>query len=142
MSCSRIISPSNFLERFSFDDTIKELNGSGLRLSISGSGTTQASAGDPSPHRREVISEYEINETVGESFDERTFLDRLSEAIQQQARNSGAKINGSGKIGGETFYINYKNGSHVGGVDVIGIRTGKNKYKMWCVIRELASEPK
>ena len=54
-----------------------------------------------------------------------------------EARESGVTVSGNGDAG-DNFYVDYQNEKHQGGIEVIGIRTEKNKYRVWCVIREVA----
>lgn len=137
ISCSKIHPPSNFLNGFSPAETIKRMNVEGIDLS-SAAGSSEASAGDPSPHRREFNLEMTIKESMADSFDERAFLTKLQEKITQEAKDSGVNVAGGGNSN-DSFDIHYHNGKDDGGIDVIGVRTEKNKYKVWCIIRELAS---
>lgn len=137
MSCSKIHQPSNFLNGFSLGETIKRMNVEGIDLS-SAAGSSEASAGDPSPHRREFKLDMTIKESMADSFDERAFLTKLQKNITQEVENSGANVAGGGTTD-DSFDIHYHNGKDDGGIDVIGVRTEKNKYKVWCIIRELAS---
>jgi hypothetical protein len=136
-SCSKIHPSSNFMGRFSLDEAIKEIHTPYLKPS-SGSGVSGASAGEPSPHRREFNKVFDIEESKPGIFDERAFLDKLREKIYQKARDAGVKVNSSG-ISGDSFNFDYHDEGHYGGVDVIGVRTAKDKYKVWCVIREFAN---
>lgn len=141
ISCSKINSPSNFLNSFSLGETIKRLNVQGIDLST-GSVSSSASAGDPSPYRHEFDQEIIIQQPMVDRFDEIAFLAKLQEEITQEAADSGVKVNGGGTLtsdqGGNSFHINYHSGKHYGGIEVIGVRTEKNKYRVWCIIRELA----
>jgi len=96
-----------------------------------------ATAGNPSSHRRDFDIEIAIKEQKTESFNEKAFLVKLKERIVQEANNSGVTISGNGE-GNDTFHIDYQNKKHQGGIEVIGVRTEKNKYRLWCIIRELA----
>ena len=136
ISCSKIHSPSRFLNSFSLSETIKRMNLQEINLS-SDSMSSTASAGDPSPYRQAFNLEIIIKEEKADGFDERGFLAKLEEKIKQEALDSGVKVYGGGH-GGDSFHINYHNGKHDGGIEVIGVRTEKNKYRMWCIIRELA----
>jgi len=136
VSCAKIHSPSQFLNSFSLGETIERMNVEEIDVS-SASHFQTATAGNPSPHRRDFDVAIAIKEQKTESFDERGFLVKLKERIVQEARDSGVRIYGGGE-GGDTFYVNYENGKHQGGIEVIGVRTEKNKYRVWCVIRELA----
>jgi hypothetical protein len=137
ISCSKIHPPSNFLNSFSLGETIKRMNVEGIDLS-SAAMSSSASAGDPSPHRRDFNLQMTIKDSMADSFDERAFLAKLQEKITQEAQDSGVQVAGGGSSN-DSFDINYHNGKHEGGIDVIGVRTEKNQYKVWCIIRELAS---
>lgn len=137
ISCSKIHPPSNFLNSFSPGETIKRMNVEGIDFSSS-TGSSSASAGDPSPHRREFALAMKIKESIAESFDEKAFLTQLQEKITKEAEDAGIDIAGGGNSN-DSFYIHYHNGKDDGGIDVIGVRTEKNRYRVWCIIRELAS---
>ena len=136
VSCSKINSPSQFVNSFSLGETIKRMNVEEIDVS-SVSDTQTASAGNPSSHRRDFDVTMAIKEQKTESFDERGFLAKLEARIVQEAQDSGVRVSGGGK-GDDTFHINYQNKEHQGGIEVVGVRTEKNKYRVWCVIRELA----
>lgn len=136
VSCARIDSPSKFLNSFSLGETIKRMNVEEIDVS-SVSYSQTATAGSPSSHRRDFDVAIAIKEQKTEGFDERGFLAKLKERIVQEAHDSGVTIYGNGE-GNDTFHVDYKNKKHRGGIEVIGVRTEKNKYRVWCVIRELA----
>lgn len=136
ISCSRINPPSNFLNTFSPGETIKRMNQQGITPSSSSMSST-ASAGEPSPHRHDFHLKMIIKESMAGSFDERDFLAKLNEKITQEVVDSGAKVLGGGN-GNDCFHIDYGQGKQNGGIEVIGVRTEKNKYEVWCIIRELA----
>ena len=96
-----------------------------------------ATAGNPSSHRRDFDVAITIKEEKTESFDERDFLTRLKGRIVQEAHDSGITVSGNGE-GNNTFHVDYQNKKHHGGIEVIGVRTDKTNYRLWCVIRELA----
>lgn len=103
----------------------------------SGSTSSTASAGDPSPYRHEFELVIIIPESMVDRFDEGAFLAKLKEQIKQEATDSDVKVDGGGS-GGDSFHIDYHSGKHNGGIEVIGVRTAKDKYRVWCIIRELA----
>jgi hypothetical protein len=136
VSCSKINSPSQFVNSFSLGETIKRMNVEEIDVS-SASYTQTASAGNPSSHRRDFDVTMAIKEPKTESFDEQGFLAKLKARIVQEAKDSGVRVSGEGQ-GGDTFHVEYQNKNYHGGIEVIGVRTEKNKYRVWCVIRELA----
>jgi hypothetical protein len=137
ISCSKMHPPSRFLNSFSLDETIKRMNLQGIAPS-SASMSSSASAGDPSPYRHEFHLEMIIPQPVAGNFDEQDFLAKLQQQITQEAAASGVKVSGDGSSEGD-FYIDYRDGEHNGGVEVIGVRTEGNEYEVWCIIRELAA---
>ena len=136
LSCAQIHSPSQFLNGFSLGETIERMNVEEIDVS-SVSYSQTATAGNPSSHRRDFDVAITIKEEKTESFDERDFLTRLKGRIVQEAHDSGITVSGNGE-GNNTFHVDYKNKKHHGGIEVIGVRTDKNNYRVWCVIRELA----
>ncbi len=136
ISCSKINSPSNFLTSFSLGETIKRMNVQGIDAS-SGSMSSTASAGNPSSHRRDFDMRVFIEESIADGFDEAGFLANLQEKITQEANASDVKVSGGGS-GDNSFHINYHSGKHNGGIEVIGARAERNRYRVWCIIRELA----
>jgi hypothetical protein len=136
LSCATIHSPSQFLNRFSLGETIKRMNLEEIDVS-SVSALSTAAARNPSSHRRDFDVTIVIKEPKTESFDERHFLLKLKERIVQEARDSGVTVYGMGE-GGDTFHVDYQNKKHQGGIEVIGVRMEKDKYRVWCIIRELA----
>jgi hypothetical protein len=133
VSCTKTHSRSQFLNNFSLGETIKRINVEATDVSS----LSTATGGNPSSHRREFDVEITIKGAKTESFDEQGFLGKLKELIVQEAGDSGSTVSGVGG-GGDTFHVDYQNEKHRGGIDVIGVRTEKNKYRVWCVIRELA----
>ncbi|HYP28826.1 MAG TPA: hypothetical protein VE262_19090 [Blastocatellia bacterium] len=136
VACSRINSPSNFLSSFSLIETIKRMNVQGTEVTP---GSTTASVGDLSPFRHDFDLEVIIEESMADRFDEDGFLSRLKEEITREVNNSCVKVNGSGS-GNNNFNIDYHTGKHHGWVEVIGARTEKNKYRVWCIIREIVPD--
>jgi hypothetical protein len=102
-----------------------------------GSGGGDSSAGDPTRHRREFVQEFSIKDPAGSRFDERNFLLKSETAIRQEARSANVHVTGGGS-GGESFYIGYEDGGNQGDVEVIGARLENDRYKIWCVVRELS----
>jgi hypothetical protein len=136
-SCSDPQYPSGrFFNAFSLDETIKRLNMPELQHS-GGSGSFSSSAGDPTPYRKESALELRIEDQPSSRFDEKVFLQKLKAAIQQEARNSNVHVTGGGESVGESFHVNYQDGGNQGAVEVVGVRVGNDRYKIWCVVREL-----
>jgi hypothetical protein len=103
----------------------------------SGEASSTMSSGDSIPHRHAFTEELIIKGSMPDKFDERGFLTKLQEKITQNAVDSKLKVYGGGSSG-DGFHMNYYNADREGGIDVIGVRTEKNKYKVWCIVRELA----
>jgi hypothetical protein len=137
ISCSTMHPPGRFLNSFSLGETIQRINPQGIDPSSS-SMSSSASAGDPSPYRHEFHLKMIIQQPEAGNFDGRDFLAKLQEQITQEAAASGVKVSGGGSSG-EGFHLDYQDGEHAGGVEVIGVRTEVNKYEVWCIIRELAA---
>jgi hypothetical protein len=136
-ACSDPQYPSGrFFNAFSLDETIKRLNMPELKHS-GGSGSFSSSAGDPTPYRREFIQEFRIEDQPGSRFDEKVFLQKLRTAIEQEARNSNVNVTGGGENLGESFHVNYQDGGNQGAVEVVGVSVENDRYKIWCVVREL-----
>jgi hypothetical protein len=137
-SCSDPNYPSGrFFNAFSPGETIERLNMPELKRS-GGSGSFSSSAGDPTPYRREFVQEFRIEDQPSSRFDEKVFLQKLKTAIEQEARNSNVRVTGGGEAVGESFHVNYQDGGNHGAVEVIGARVENDRYKIWCVVRELS----
>jgi hypothetical protein len=136
-SCSDAYPAGHFFNAFSLDETIKRLNMPELQLLNAGS-SFGSSAGDPTPYRKYLALEFRIEDRPGSQFDEEGFLQNLKTAIEQEARNSNVDIAGGGGVAGESFYVSYQDGGNHGAVEVIGVRVGNDRYKIWCVLRELS----
>ena len=135
--CSDPEYPSGrFLSAFSLYETVKRMNVHELTPSI-GSGVVDSSPGDPTRHRREFAQEFSVKDTSGSRFDEHSFLLKLEVAIMQEAQSTNVHVTGSGS-GEGSFYIRYQDGGNQGDVDVIGARLENDRYKIWCVVRELS----
>jgi len=125
-----------FFSAFSPNETVKRLNVTELVTSgASGSGDT--SPGEPTRYRKEFVQEFSIKDTPGSRFDERSFLVKLERAIKQEAQSATVHLTGGGSAG-ESFYINYQDGGNQGAVEVIGARLENDRYKIWCIVRELS----
>ena len=137
VSCrSQMESPSSFLKSFSLAETVKRMNVAEVGILSGGlSGTT--SAGTPTSRRNEYDDLFNIVESKIENFDESDFLAKLNQQLGNEISNAGLKITGSGS-GADSFHIEYGSSQFKGGIDVIGIRAEKDKYRVWCVVRELA----
>jgi hypothetical protein len=135
--CSDPKYPSGrFFSAFSLDGTIKGL--SVLELETPGASISgDTAAGEPTRYRKEFVQEFRIKDTPRSRFDEHSFLLKLEAAIKEEARSANVHVTGEGS-GGESFYINYQDGENQGGVEVIGARLENDKYKIWCVVRELS----
>ncbi|MBK8314141.1 MAG: membrane lipoprotein lipid attachment site-containing protein [Acidobacteria bacterium] len=120
-----------FLESFSLDNTIREMDKSGLEFRTGSMG----SAGPPLKQRREFSVELTIPDAVKGTFQPKEFLDQLKSKIEQKLTNSGNRLTGQG-YSNNSFYFNYESGSDVGGIDVTGNRTGDDRFLVWCVLRE------
>ena len=137
VSCrSQMKSPSPFLESFSLAETVKRMNVAEVGI-LSGGSSGGTSAGAPTSRRKEYDDLFNIVESKIENFDESDFLSKLNLQLGNEISNAGLKITGSG-TGGDSFHIDYEGSQFKGGIDVIGIRTEKDKYRVWCVVRELA----
>ena len=137
VSCrSQMESPSPFLKSFSLAETVKRMNVAEVGILSEGSLAT-ASAGAPTSRRNEYDDLFTIVESKIENFDERYFLLKLNQQLGNEISNAGLKITGGG-TGGDSFHIEYESSQFKGGIDVIGIRAEKDKYRVWCVVRELA----
>src|SRR5205085_8711166 len=137
LSCSKMNPPSRFLNNFSLGETIKQMNLQGIELP-SGETTKTASAGDPSPYRNVFHLSMIIPDSMAGKFDERDFLAKLEEKIRREVVDTGSKISGGGGSEGN-FHIEYENGKQKGGIEVIGVRSERTGYELWCIIRELAA---
>jgi hypothetical protein len=98
--------------------------------------TRGTSAGVPASQRQENDDLFTIVESKTDNFDAQHFLLKLQQQLIQEVSNSGLKTSGGGG-GGDTFHIEYESAEFKGGIDVIGIRAEKDKYRVWCVVREL-----
>ena len=137
VSCrSRMESPSPFLKSFSLAETVKRMNVAEVGI-LSADSSATASAGAPTSRRKEYDDLFTIVESKIENFDERYFLLKLNQQLGNEISNSGLRITGSG-TGGDSFHIDYESSQFKGVIDVIGIRAEKDKYRVWCVVRELA----
>ena len=135
--CSDPQHPSGrFFSAFSLDETIKRLNVHEL-ATPGASSSGDSSPGEPTRYRKEFIQEFRIKDPAGSRFDERSFLMKLETAIKQEARSANIHATGGGSRG-ESFYINYQDGGNQGAVEVIGARLENDRYKIWCVVRELS----
>jgi hypothetical protein len=125
-----------FFSAFSPDETVKRLNVPELATS-GGSGSGDTSPGDPTRYRKEFIQEFRIKDKPGSRFDDHSFLLKLETAIKQEAQSANVAVTGGGSAG-ESFYINYQDGGNQGAVEVIGARLENDRYKIWCIVRELS----
>ena len=139
--CSDPMHPSGrFFSAFSLGETVKRLNVPELATGH-GSSSGDTSAGEPTPHRKEFVQEFRIKDTPGSRFDEHSFLMKLETAIKQEAQSANIHNTGGGSSG-ESFYINYQDGGNQGAVEVIGARLENDRYKIWCIVRELSVQNK
>ena len=129
-------SPSPFLKSFSLAGTVKRMNITEVGI-LSGGSSGGTSASAPTSWRKEYDDLFTIVESKIENFDESDFLAKLNLQLGNEISNAGLKITGRG-TGGDSFHIEYESSQFKGGVDVIGIRAEKDKYRVWCVVRELA----
>jgi len=135
--CSDPMYPSGrFFSAFSLDEAVKRLNATELQHS-GASSSGDNSPGDPTRHRKEFIQEFRIKDPAGSRFDEHSFLLKLETAIKQEAQSANVHVTGGGSAG-ESFYINYQDGRSQGAIEVIGARLENDRYKIWCVVRELS----
>ena len=137
VSCrSKMESPSPFLKSFSLAGTVKRMNVAEVDI-LSGGSSGATSAGAPTSRRSEYDDLFNIVESKIENFDESDFLSKLNLQLGNEISNAGLKITGGGS-GSDSFHIEYESSQFKGGIDVIGIRAEKDKYRVWCVVRELA----
>ena len=136
-ACSDPMHPSGrFFNAFSLGNTVNRLNVSELQHSYT-SGSGGSSAGDPTPYRKGFVQEFRIKDPAGSRFDEQEFLRKLRMAIDQEVRDSNVNLTGQG-TSGDSFYINYQDGENNGAVEVMAARVENDRYKIWCVVRELS----
>jgi hypothetical protein len=136
--CSDPMHPSGrFFSAFSLGETIKRMNVPELEPSGGSGSGASTTAGDPTPHRKEFDQEFRIKDTPGSRFDEHSFLVKLQTAIKQEAQSANVHLTDGGSAG-ERFHIGYQDGGNQGAVEVIGARVEKDRYKIWCVVRELS----
>ena len=141
LSCSRQMQyPSKFLMTFSLPKTIEGLNLHELGL-MDSDGTSTTSIGPPVYHRRETDSFFTIDSSRIDTFDDARFLSQLRDKLEQQIRDAGLKVMGGGNSSGGTFDIEYQSAQFKGALDLIGVRTAKDKYRVWCVVREFDYGP-
>jgi hypothetical protein len=125
-----------FFSAFSLGETVKRLNVPELEASGTLS-PSDTSPGEPTRYRKEFVMEFRIKDTPGSRFDEHSFLLKLVTAIEEEARNANVRFAGGGRIG-ESFNISYQDGGNHGAVEVIGARLENDRYKIWCIVRELS----
>ena len=141
LSCgSKMQYPSKFLTTFSLAKTIEGMNLHELGLMYADTAST-TSIGPPIYHRQEKDSLFTIENSRIDTFDEARFLSELREKLSQQIGDAGLKVMGGGTSGGGTFDIEYQSAQFRGAIDLIGIRTAKDKYRVWCVVREFDYGP-
>src|SRR5262245_61360194 len=125
-----------FFSAFSPVEIVKRLNVP--ELATSGASTSsQGSPGEPTRYRKEFVQEFRIKDTPGSRFDEHSFLVKLEAAIKREAQSANVHIMGGGSAG-ESFHIGYQDGGNQGAVEVIGARLENDRYKIWCIVRELS----
>jgi hypothetical protein len=138
VSChSNMESPSPFLRNFSLVETVRRMNFADFGTMSAGL-SGGSSAGAPTSRRNESDYLFTIVESKIENFDERDFLLKLKQQVSNEVSNAGLRVTGGGGSG-DTFHIEYESTQFKGGIDIIGIRAEKDKYRVWCVVRELAS---
>jgi len=140
-SCgSKMTYPSKFLLGFSLAKTVEGMNLKELGIEYA-SGSVTTSMGQPIYHRQEKDSVFTIKDSKIDTFDEGRFLSQLRENLSQQINDAGLKIMGGGSGSGGTFDIEYQSAQFKGALDLIGIRTAKDKFRVWCVVREFDYGP-
>jgi hypothetical protein len=137
---NRIHPTSNFMSNFSIEKIIEEMKVSELQQ-VESPKTGTSVGGDPSEHRRYIEIRYVIKESPLNRFDEKRFLSELKERVEKKTSDLTDSTSGAGG-GGDNFYLSYKNGSNFGSIDVIGSRVEGDRYKIWCIINELATGEK
>jgi hypothetical protein len=125
-----------FFSAFSLGETVKRLNVPEL-AETEASSPGDTSPGEPTRYRKEFVMEFRIKDTPGSRFDEHSFLLKLETAIREEAQNANVHVTGWGRIG-ESFNIGYQDGGNYGAVEVIGARLENDRYKIWCIVRELS----
>lgn len=141
VSCdSKVNSPSPFLRNFSLVETVRRMNLAEVGIVSPGPSERSSTAG-PTSQRQENDALFTIVESKTENFDEERFLLKLHQQLTEEVSNSGLRITSAGG-GAYTFHIEYspefkgKSVQFRGSVDVIGIRAEKDKYRVWCLVRE------
>lgn len=141
LSCaSKMQYPSEFLLTFSLDKTVEGMDLHELGLNHSDTAST-TSIGPPIYHRQEKDSLFTIDNAKLDTFDDARFLSQLREKLSQQIVNAGLKVRGGGNSSLGTFDIEYESAQFRGAIDLIGIRTARDKYRVWCVVREFDLGP-
>lgn len=140
LSChGKMEAPSQFLQSFSLAKTIERMNVQELRFMNFDVGQTQ-SVGPPTSLRRESDSLFTIVESKIENFDDSAILSQLRDNVSQEISNAGLKVTGDGSTAGgigRSFNIEYESSEFKGAIDVIGVRTAKDQYRLWCLVREI-----
>jgi len=137
LSCNRKVQyPSKFLLNFSLDKTVAAMDLHELGLMYADVSSTM-SIGPPIYHRQEKDSYFTIDNSRIDTFDDARFLSQLREKLSRQIEAAGLKVTGGGTSSAGTFDIEYQSAQFKGNLDLIGIRTARDKYRVWCVVREL-----
>lgn len=145
LSCgSKMETPSHFLRSFSLARIVNQMNLQDIGLmSADVSGT--AALGPPTSQRRENDILLTIAGSKIEQFDEEQFLIKLSNQIVNELGQASLKVTsgggGSGGVG-HTLNLEYEGAEFKGGIDIIGIRAAKDRYRLWCVVREFDYGPR
>ncbi len=133
-SCQRQAKPeTNFLRDFNMGEIVKKMNVAGLKrkYSMGGTGTSNRKITE---RRSSYYLEYDIEEQVGERFDEAVFFDELKVEVEKRLKDSGIYTSGGGSSA-KSFNHSYSKDGNRCRLDIVGARIEANKYMSWYVIR-------
>ena len=121
---------------FNLGATVEQMNVAQLQPKTGGNSVSNG-IGKTTERRRSFELQYLIDEQNSKPFNEALFLKELQTQIAEQISDAGVRAN-LAVSSGDSFNINYSTKENRGSFEVIGARVERNRYKLWCIVRESA----
>ena len=122
---------SRFLSSFSAKDAIQKSYHAGQSVAVRTDGVETATFGGT----RHIYHRNDLADVNIDQSDESGFLERLKSEIERELQETGGKITDGGSGDGH-YSFGYSDGKIVGWLDLWGVRTSADSYRVTITISE------